>query len=507
MRVILLALDGFDENLFSLEEFSSLRALYKETTGSLLTSTIPYFTPTAFATMQTGKDTGKHGISGFTKFDGLRKSRVYSGSDIEEKTFYEILYEHGKKCFIMGMPYSYPPRIAGDIVFDWLSGKKALFHPSSLAQEFPGLKAVENHVDGAATLVELMEGIRKQTNVLLDNTMSIFRSRKYDFSFFYIPAVDRILHKIAVDIADGNRSKSVRVANETFESIDNCIKALYSELRSDESLMIMSDHGFTTYDQQFFINDWLKENGYAVYGSSATSSDDERFKTLRIPRSVGRYVRKHQRIRKSLTPLRIKLRRSLGLNISDSPKVNLDKSVAACFEPGEAGIYLNRQLLATEEIEDMKKEIIKKISSNGISAHDKYDLFTGPKLGDIADIYLTSTSCCFGLGLGGSGFERIRVGDHRREGILLPLGNTFEKRANAASLLDLAPTILHLLDVPVPSDMQGRVLSEIFSSLSDAALREASYSAPDQVLAQSNVGLNAEEEKLVEERLRKIGYT
>ena len=55
------------------------------------------------------------------------------------------------------------------------------------------------------------------------------------------------------------------------------------------------------------------------------------------------------------------------------------------------------------------------------------------------------------------------TGDHRMEGILIAAGPAFQPDAAPpdAELLDIAPTVLHLLGVPVPDDMDGRVLTEL----------------------------------------------
>src|SRR5262249_52496305 len=55
------------------------------------------------------------------------------------------------------------------------------------------------------------------------------------------------------------------------------------------------------------------------------------------------------------------------------------------------------------------------------------------------------------------------TGDHRLEGVLIAAGPAFRPNAapRDAVLLDIAPTVLHLLGVPVPDDMDGRVLTEL----------------------------------------------
>ena len=46
---------------------------------------------------------------------------------------------------------------------------------------------------------------------------------------------------------------------------------------------------------------------------------------------------------------------------------------------------------------------------------------------------------------------------------------------NSARIIDLAPTILHIMNVPIPNDMDGRVLNEIFEEYSELAKRKIKY--------------------------------
>jgi hypothetical protein len=57
-----------------------------------------------------------------------------------------------------------------------------------------------------------------------------------------------------------------------------------------------------------------------------------------------------------------------------------------------------------------------------------------------------------------------KEGYHEREGVVVFRGSGVRRgaRLNACTNLDLAPTILHLLGLPVPSYMKGRVLEEAF---------------------------------------------
>jgi arylsulfatase A-like enzyme len=70
-----------------------------------------------------------------------------------------------------------------------------------------------------------------------------------------------------------------------------------------------------------------------------------------------------------------------------------------------------------------------------------------------------------------------------------------------ARILDLAPTILHLMGLPVPDDMDGRVLTEALSTSRPVERQSASLADEG-----AGAGLSAEETAEVEDRLRALGY-
>jgi predicted AlkP superfamily phosphohydrolase/phosphomutase len=93
-------------------------------------------------------------------------------------------------------------------------------------------------------------------------------------------------------------------------------------------------------------------------------------------------------------------------------------------------------------------------------------------------------------------------GCHRSEGIFVASGAGIRhgESITGANLMDLAPTILHLLGQPVRSEMDGRVLTEILETPSRIRYTEAQ---PDLF---QETGLDRDETVEVEERLRSLGY-
>ena len=99
-------------------------------------------------------------------------------------------------------------------------------------------------------------------------------------------------------------------------------------------------------------------------------------------------------------------------------------------------------------------------------------------------------------------------GDHRMHGVMM--GRGAELRAGltveGARIVDYAPTILHSLGSPVPADMDGRALEEIFTQeyLRDNPVKITDASEDD--FRDSESDMSDEESEEIRERLRGWGY-
>lgn len=94
-------------------------------------------------------------------------------------------------------------------------------------------------------------------------------------------------------------------------------------------------------------------------------------------------------------------------------------------------------------------------------------------------------------------------GCHRRHGVLIAWGQGIRsgELVTGAHIMDLAPTILHLMGLPVPDDMDGKVLESLVSVPYPVEYRQG---APGE--AGTGDDLSPEESAEVEERLRSLGY-
>jgi hypothetical protein len=99
-------------------------------------------------------------------------------------------------------------------------------------------------------------------------------------------------------------------------------------------------------------------------------------------------------------------------------------------------------------------------------------------------------------------------GDHRMHGVMMGRGPELRKGAvvEGARIIDYAPTILHTFGVEVPSDMDGRVLEEIFTeeylARNPVRISDAAQFAEGEKAA----AMTDEESEEIRERLRGWGY-
>ena len=101
--------------------------------------------------------------------------------------------------------------------------------------------------------------------------------------------------------------------------------------------------------------------------------------------------------------------------------------------------------------------------------------------------------------------ELVQVsGAHDDQGIFLAKGPHLAKGKTVydANLIDMTPTILHAMELPVPSDMDGHVLQEIFSD-GDRAVESVDLDLSKKT---SDSFLSEDEEQLIKDKLKGWGY-
>ncbi|HLA48241.1 MAG TPA: alkaline phosphatase family protein, partial [Nitrospinota bacterium] len=124
-KVFILGLDGATFNILKpmLEKgrLPTFSRIMKEGSHCELNSTIISNSAPAWTSFATGKNPGKHSISGFTRLlPNSYQLKLLSGSDNRAKSLWELLGEHGKQSIVMNIPMTYPPKKINGILISGL---------------------------------------------------------------------------------------------------------------------------------------------------------------------------------------------------------------------------------------------------------------------------------------------------------------------------------------------------------------------------------------------------
>ena len=95
-------------------------------------------------------------------------------------------------------------------------------------------------------------------------------------------------------------------------------------------------------------------------------------------------------------------------------------------------------------------------------------------------------------------------------GIGLFCGPVFVKGESlaGATIMDLAPTILYLLGVPIPKEMDGKVMEQVFDPgfLKSNIMKYEEKSSMEPSITEQDQAYSEEEAEKIRERLEGLGY-
>lgn len=242
-----------------------------------------------------------------------------------------------------------------------------------------------------------------------------------------------------------------RVVEDTYIKMDGIVGKVMERLQPDDTLMIMSDHGFHSYRKGFSVNTWLVRNGYlAVKGQpdAATAFTDTKFF---VDRALKGYTYDWSKSKAY----------GLGLGMIFLNRQGREKEgiVAAADAPALID-ELQKKLLAVTDPETGEK-VFRAIATNpkpeGAAVQDAPDLQLG-----YAEGYQTEKASSAGA----APKELFQPnddkwsGEHASSDPAFTSGILFSNKPlkSGATLLDLGVTSLELIGAKVPADYEGKSL-------------------------------------------------
>lgn len=351
--------------------------------------------------------------------------------------------------------------------------------------------------------LDYIKDIRNVEKIRFNCAKSLM-NKKWDLFFILFTGTDWIQHLIFDKLINLSDGKVVDEAIEYYKDIDRYIGWFLENIPKDTIIFVMSDHGFKSFNGSFFINEWLKNEGYlflkyssktkvAPHKFSEGIEDARSSKRFNIPFFLLKILKKFE----WALPVYRKIRPFLKFEIDLNYEPILEKSDAFCLSTESRGIYINDEKrfrdgkVTQAEYEKIRTELIKKLRH--LEAPDKSvplfrnifkkeDIYSG-NISNAPDIILELNNYIICSNFYMSIFENrktIHTNNHDSDGIFMASGPGIKKgnEIKDAKIYDLAPTILHIFGLPIPNDMDGRVLTEIFEQDSELAKRKPVYVDP-----------------------------
>lgn len=545
-KVLFIVFDGatFDviQPLMSEGKMPAFQNLMSEGVWGNLTSTIMPETATAWSSLCSGKNPGKTGIYGFfQKKPNEYDCFIINGANRRTESIWDVLSEYNKKCVVMNVPLTYPPtKLNGIMITGWLTPDETPFtYPEELTGQLVdiGYKPSLYYPTGNSNkdFQETVNTLKKKTEVAAD----IMREHEWDFCMMGFEATDQAGHLFWCK----DQNKVFKI----YKAIDETLEKLLKSAGDDVTVVIASDHGFGAYKKGLFIDSWLFENGYLQtrinkreYFNLKEKEINKKLKPLsQWRRLFYKTLINLAKIKQLVTSKPLPFPRFLVIppmvaNIS-APEEIIDWEQTRVYPDLEStgnygalrinlrGREPNGIVLQGKEYEDLLKELTENLmelkdphtgEKIAKAIYRREALYSGPYLEEIYDLvielhkdyaFLVSKEAIF---KGQVILPPQCVPWHTLNGIFLIKGENVVKETNiGANIIDIAPTIMYMMGLPISSDMDGKVLE---GAIKKSYLQEHPITyTPEKHKEYPRYGTivpSLEHDQEIKERLRRLGY-
>lgn len=534
-----------------------------------LKSTIPPLTCPAWLSFITGKNPGKLGVYGFfdRKPDTYKITYAVNFQSIDSQTFWDILGERGKKVGIFSVPTTFPPRkVNGFIVSGWPIPQGAIFtYPSDLESKlniYAGQRTGTDRTIHMATWRwysaedKFLEGLDRFTEWEVRATKYLMNNYDWDLFMTVFSGIDSIQHFFWKHMDEkhplhnpDDAEKYGKAILKYYQRMDNILKELLDSASGDTRVIIMSDHGFGPYHNIFNVNDWLNKEGFLKAQKKDRESSvnwlptffqstEQLFNSLtKLEHKLGLlkiyyFITDHSSISRALANrirglLKIETYPSFVEIPADWPNTK-----AYSLGAGIAGrIYVNLRgrepqgiIKPGKEYEELRNRLIEELRSlRDPKTNEKVDvdifkreeIYHGEHFDHAPDLIFFVNKGRTRVD-GTFGHEDTFTYDlstkrdnaaHRMNGILIMKGPEIRKgkKGAQAEITDIAPTILYMMGCPIPSDMDGKVLTDAFDS-SHLKSNPIKYQEVTGKPTETKFEWSKEEQERIKKRLEALGY-
>jgi predicted AlkP superfamily phosphohydrolase/phosphomutase len=568
-KILIIGLDGATFDLIkpwaAEGKLPTFERLLQQGVHGELTSTIPPVTAPAWTSFMTGKNPGKHGLYHFIEpRPGSYEMRYTNARSRLAKTIWQILNESGISVGVLNVPMTYPPdRLNGYMIsgMDSPEDSTAITNPPELYQELQerfGKVSPQIRYLGYLKTDQRREGVLKGLEEMdahyLQLTDYLLNKYPVDVAMVVFTSVDTVQHffwqymdRTHPQHDAVGAAKYGEAILRVYQRVDEIIAKLIGSLPEDTAVLLMSDHGFhPTSARVVHINRYLFDLGLLrLHDSSQQWYHPQTLIQATIKRVdtvLRRTLTPHQKAKVSrMFP---GLRNMWESHYAGLSNIDWAQTKAYCYEilTFPSCVWINVKGLRPQGIVDPGAEyeqLMRFITDKLYALKDpmtgqqlisqvyrKQEIYHGPYLDQAPDLTLAWWDGVTLLGkpsftqdghepvVSFTGGRPISAGEwggtHALHGILVFRGKPFHKgkKLEQVEIVDLAPTLLHILGLPIREDMDGRVLHEAFKAEFAAAHGIATRirgDSDDEASPQERTYSDAEAVK-VEARLRGLGY-
>ena len=552
-KIFIISLDGatFDviNPLVGQGCMPNLGTMMSHSVAAELESVVPPVTAPAWTSFMTGKHPNKHGIFDFARFSEANYSwAINNAQNIRSKTLWQILSEKGKRVVVLNLPYTYPPyEVNGVLVSGWDAPftEASFSWPTDVGGEilrmFPDYKnnlwvSEFQPLRSDAQFTEFTDKLKKGFEQQARISLNLLAKESWDVFMVHFQQTDWIQHKLWTYIEQAckdpsDHSPKIEATRNCYRHFDALVGLLIKQVQSfNPTTILLSDHGFGRLMGSINPNSYLKQWGYL----SVLPEAEDHLKGVKNLFRKSKY-QTVQKLYRSLAEAKNKLGKvdarqdhnSWADNAGDvlgarGATWDWSRTKAAIIYAYQMGfLYVNLVGRGPQgivepgfEYESLVADLISRfrglrhprtgenLLQDVVRSADIY-----PAAGDeiaVPDLVLIPVDGYgFSFSLADTTPEMSDEGTHRHNGVVVMNGDWVTQSAAdfCPNLIDLAPTILHILGLSVPSDMDGRVLEEILT-----IDRPILYEDVDNSVIHVAQGYTQGESDIVAQRLKGLGY-
>jgi predicted AlkP superfamily phosphohydrolase/phosphomutase len=490
-RVLVLGLDGgtFDllDPLMQNGTLPFLKSLAERGLRAPLASVYPPKTIPAWYSFATGLDPGSLGVFGFTEPDGgPGKSRIVQSFRPAEAVW-DHLSRRGIPVGLINFPLRSGYPIHGFVIPGMLTDNPPTY-PVALRASLEGslgeplLRELPAYreTDRASWMALATHGVAQRAR----SSELLCEQYKPEFLFVLFRETDRIQHQHWTELAGGAGAVGSDLV-AFWKGVDAACERIDTAFRAAGGpavTLVVSDHGHGPALADFFTNRWLAQEGYLVFKNGGAGGRRRTVSRLllaseKIPpaRWVVHAIADRLRGRSGRERIAKFLAGEASFE-SMAARIDWDRTTAYSY-PVPEGIYVNRynRSITPEQSTQVIAEIRQKLGAFPDAHIETYvpsEIYAGHLLEQAPSILLKIDDLGTEPRMDFSYPEPMLrdrpgffygSGVHRMNGILIASGEGVPAKVEGTprSLLDLAPTILETMDVPVPAGLFGHSFASL----------------------------------------------